>query len=729
FATCFCDFRDLQSYLSDRSLFVAFESKKLYILVDNRPWLRSLGSRPAHLWQLMVTKSRLSPFANTKAQRGKKEGKGTGSQPDPNKSKNIEKWFSLIDARKFSQKTGLLPVEKLRKPLFLSSELHRTLYGFIVFEVAWSNVRGINYLNELQTDTSLAIEAKVMQRWEFDSISQASSSMSSWFSGTVPEQRQLKDYLDSAAGETFYDAKEKFSRKGASDDDDDDDTSEDNLWNTPRCTSNSFSDSEDTEDSNEPHTPPPSGPYKRRRVTKSTAAGVEVDFYSETQGRSKDLLQSSETDDTDAENGGEANQYKDVLILMRFDDHDLPFKLKQIIMADLRLLTLLEAGLPSWVIFLQSYPGFCHLYRPWMCPLARALYVSISIFTVIIGFYDLYKNVPVLKATASRLCGPLIDWIETWEMVSRIKYLGTMLFLHNFQKALTWFLMLTRTFRSFLSIFTKPLIGPLVELIDLLLPLWNEVIEVVDRLFSVVWLVVSTTCNVVGDVLEFFLWPISATISFVWNFANSILYPVFWIIWEVVYTPVRMVLALASFFAVILGMVVQLVIDVWRSMSSIVQLTSASEATVNTYQVSIWRSLWNDLFSQVFRAVRSILNGFVAFFTTCNRHRLSIYNHLQDFARRVLGGAQRFHALDPNYTRNPYESRRLSEAFDECRHDNSLHRTHILKSKKQRLRKSSRRSTRGGFAIRGCKYRANAMLVASLRIKLGVIQMTTMFIV
>ena len=48
--------RDLQSYLSDLSLFLALESNKLYILVDNRPWLRDLGSRPAHLWQLMVTK-------------------------------------------------------------------------------------------------------------------------------------------------------------------------------------------------------------------------------------------------------------------------------------------------------------------------------------------------------------------------------------------------------------------------------------------------------------------------------------------------------------------------------------------------------------------------------------------------------------------------------------------------------------------------------------------------
>lgn len=39
-----------------------------------------------------------------------------------------------------------------------------------------------------------------MQRWEFDSIAQAASYISSWFSGTLSEQFQLKEYLDSAAG-------------------------------------------------------------------------------------------------------------------------------------------------------------------------------------------------------------------------------------------------------------------------------------------------------------------------------------------------------------------------------------------------------------------------------------------------------------------------------------------------------------------------------------------------
>lgn len=49
-------YRDLQSYLSHRFIYLAPESKKFYILVDNRPWLQDLISHPAHLWQLMVTK-------------------------------------------------------------------------------------------------------------------------------------------------------------------------------------------------------------------------------------------------------------------------------------------------------------------------------------------------------------------------------------------------------------------------------------------------------------------------------------------------------------------------------------------------------------------------------------------------------------------------------------------------------------------------------------------------
>lgn len=100
--------------------------------------------------------SRLSPFANTKG-RGKKKKqkeeeekkpKEACSQPNDKKTKKLKKWFSLIDATTFSKKK--LPAKKLQSSLYLNKQLHKTLYGFIVFEVEWANVRGLNYLNELQ---------------------------------------------------------------------------------------------------------------------------------------------------------------------------------------------------------------------------------------------------------------------------------------------------------------------------------------------------------------------------------------------------------------------------------------------------------------------------------------------------------------------------------------------------------------------------------------------------
>lgn len=268
----------------------------------------------------------------------------------------------------------------------------------------------------------------------------------------------------------------------------------------------------------EPHTPPPTGPYKRRRVTKSISTGIEVHMYSEeTNSEVEGTPDISEASNTDFEFEAEPSQYRDVLILFRFSDHDLPFSLRQVIMSDLRLLTLLEAGLPSWVLFLQSYPVFCHLYRPWMCPLVRALYVVMSLITVLIGFYDLYKNVPVLKETAARLFGPLIDWIETWEMVSRIKYLGTMLFLHNCQKAVKWGLSLLRSIRSFLLVLKVPLVEPIMEICCLLSPVWNVFIEVGVSLFSVIWVVLVYGYNLVEDLLEFIFSPVWFIISFLWS--------------------------------------------------------------------------------------------------------------------------------------------------------------------------------------------------------------------
>lgn len=93
----------------------------------------------------------MSPFANTRGQKDKRETEDmqTKAEPNASNSEEVKKWFSVIDAATLSSTSTILPVKKFRIS-FLNSNLNRTLYGFIVFEVAWSDVRGINYFNELQ---------------------------------------------------------------------------------------------------------------------------------------------------------------------------------------------------------------------------------------------------------------------------------------------------------------------------------------------------------------------------------------------------------------------------------------------------------------------------------------------------------------------------------------------------------------------------------------------------
>lgn len=56
-----------------------------------------------------------------------------------------------------------------------------------------------------------------------------------------------------------------------------------------------------------------------------------------------------------------------------------------------------------------------------------------------------------------------------------------------------------------------------------------------------------------------------------------------------------------SFLALICTRICNILGETWQFLGSIVQLASSSEATVSSYEVSMWRSLWSDLFSQVVR--------------------------------------------------------------------------------------------------------------------------------
>ncbi|KAK4784302.1 hypothetical protein SAY86_018670 [Trapa natans] len=120
---------------------------------------------------------------------------------------------------------------------------------------------------------------------------------------------------------------------------------------------------------------------------------------------------------------------------------------------------------------------------------------------------------------------------------------------------------------------------------------------------------------------------------------------------EMLYLPIRVVLALANTVAFIWTCLYGTIIEVWQCVSSIFKLASATKSAVSsTYEASLWRSLWDDLFSHVFRALRAILNGFAAFFIACNRHRLSIYNYIEAVIQKFFCWTlQRSNFLDQDH--------------------------------------------------------------------------------
>ncbi|CAM6088517.1 unnamed protein product [Calypogeia fissa] len=754
---------DIQSYVSRLFLLVAYQGLKLVFLVDNGPWtLNSCPSRPAELWQLLVYKSRGSPFANRLRDYSKGDIPG-----QPGDSSNLrvaagqekeDGWLSLLVALQRSCK------EQLR-----SKKPPHGLYGCVAFEVAWSDVRGINYSNELQTDTCMSLEVKVMTKREFDSLEQARVCYDTILSGCDDSGPSL-DFsiisnsktrgsifrrkassnnlhgLGSDPGQTSklqldgsIRRKEIRKRKQA-----DKSRSQRNgscsiliselsraymssltsrfgtrldpvnvgslppEYFTPpsspyseqvlhnlfkNCTSHQHKDSKkvsvlpDVEGSepccfseNRIHTArdpgesascsggggvknfqslcsgkhslgPPIQSFDGSRSSGCSRCGKIRDgipFREKTQGCVRCSASAEVRPDPVYVHPDRliavAETYRDILIIFRFSEPLLPLELKRIITADRRLLKMLESGLPSWVIFLQSYPILSHIYRPWMRPLCGTVYYMISIVTVLIGFYDLYKNVPVLKATAAHICGPLFKWIEEWGMVSRLKYLGTMLFLQNCEKAFEWALAVTRASRQVSVLLMRPFLQPLMLLGEAFLPVWAEVSYGVQTLVQLISGTLSLVVAGLSHILYVTIWPFMTFLSAVFNLGKTLLYPIFYSIWNFLIFPIQLVRLVGNLLRALSSEVLNGVENLWLVIHDTFQLLLVSGSpTLQSLQIvksstpspSIWRTLWNDILSKVFHAVNGIVKGLAAFIAACNRHRLSIYNQLVEFLFRA----------------------------------------------------------------------------------------------
>ncbi|KAL3677919.1 hypothetical protein R1sor_020875 [Riccia sorocarpa] len=776
---------DVQSYVSRLFLLVAYEGLKLVFLVDNGPWTgNTRRSRPAELWQLMVTKSRGSPFANRLRHYSSGDHEvhavSTGHQRLLKKD-NTDKSDVRLGAEQEKEDGWLSLLVALQRSCRERAQLKKPshgLHGCVAFEVAWSDVRGINYLNELQTDTCIALEVKVMVKREFDSLEQAQACYATIFSGssdlrpglsiakllgekigstsvrcggqesTLPGlvSDKVRNGVDKKSTvdpltEISCGSGDKPVRKRQGDEANWCRESRAGAFVTGENGRAYFNplnsrilnrpDLEKLTTSCPEYFTPPSSPFRgqpfqnqahfkpytsfqfkdsaksrKSRIWPADVSAAEHHRSSRPDGmtsaesvglfgleKSKtfvDRSQSSGVASKSVERSrsfercsrcrlfrdgfrmrvpqecsicsgspevrqerlyshparliAPAETYRDTLIMFRFSEPLLPFELQRIITADRRLLKMLESGLPSWVIFMQSYPILCHLYRPWMRPLCGIIYYLISVVTVLIGFYDLYKNVPVLKATAAHVCGPLFQMIEGWEMVSRLRYLGTMLFLQNCEKAFEWALAFFRTVRQISTVVMGPFLQPLVSIGETFQPVWEGVSIGIQTVVQLTTTMCSAVILCISSAMSILIWPVVTLFSTLWYLGMTVLYPMLSAVWTVFALPIQLVKFLASLVAALSSEV----LDGFQNLGSAVYegvqlLIATGSPAMRSMKVvrssapgpSMWRTLWNDILSKVFHSVGSILKGFVAFFTACNRHRLSIYNHVVDFLVRV----------------------------------------------------------------------------------------------
>eukprot|EP00435_Cladocopium_sp_Y103_P031611 s1802_g8.t1 len=121
----------------------------------------------------------------------------------------------------------------------------------------------------------------------------------------------------------------------------------------------------------------------------------------------------------------------------RFDDPFLPYVLREVIHDPdhHRLLRLCEAGIPAWAIVLPKFTGLYHRY---MRHLVAAIVVLVSCLSLLLGFYDLYKRIPLVRSLLKQsLLGPLSSKLEELVVV-RLSFLLGWILPYNTILRRTW---------------------------------------------------------------------------------------------------------------------------------------------------------------------------------------------------------------------------------------------------------------------------------------------------
>eukprot|EP00798_Chlamydomonas_sp_ICE-L_P014123 gene14123-20079_t len=354
--------------------------------------------------------------------------------------------------------------------------------------------------------------------------------------------------------------------------------------------------------------------------------------------------------------------YYDRTLVLNFKDPILHPVLRRFVKSDLRLLRLYESGLPPWAVFLPSY-GFW--YRPWLRQVTKALFLALSVVSMLFGFYDLYKNIPFVKqvvsATLLRIHLPsrqIMDWLEHHTQI-RLSILLTWMFSRS--ALATAVMALLRSATAVVAELLAPLaaaaaqplavivkvggacIRPVRSLVALLAgPLirstWSMLLSIL-RLLALLGSHLRATLQIVTVPALLLAQATSASAALARAHMSTLMQAL-----AAMLLSVRVLLANCAVHLMTLGRVL-------RSMGKVFSAGSkATEAVAPLASATSSGWLWKELLAtegvlhqalmRCFKALQSVLKFLITLATTVIKHRVSLKLQARYTARRAARSAQ-----------------------------------------------------------------------------------------
>lgn len=424
---------------------------------------------------------------------------------------------------------------KLRK-------LRGDYWGVVALEVFMKDVTGLDYINTLVSFGSrLALETKAVRRLWFRSAKEFCLYYD------IPTQNNASPFYRPVLSrdETFFVTKQLYPS--------------DTLY--PRVNSVA---------------------HARRKSSEATLdPDSDDDQLNKSQGHLRVTADSQEEED-DSSEISECQPpfeylHKNQMLMAYFDDPVFPFLMKELLKnrGNKPLLRMYERGLPSWAMFLPSY-GLP--YRPWMRRVMTVVIFLVSLITMLLGFYDLYKNIPLLRETLQHTFGSLYQWLEDACAIR----LGCLL---------TWIVSSSQIFQS---VITYPL--------GILWPQLGPIVSGFISIADYVGRLLVTTVTYLVMLLKGILW-VFGTVLFAVRRVFTLPIDVSWgflsLIWNFI----------ADFYRAVAN-----VFSLFRSTGGAV--TTATQATSIFTDIKVF---WQDIFRNVLKGITAIYNFTV--YSCCNLYK------------------------------------------------------------------------------------------------------------